>query len=273
MIESLSMRDNVVFLARNRCDWGGFGHVEASLKGLRALEDKGARFDYVILLTGQDYPIKSNSYIQEFLGAHWGYSYIDFFPLPHKQWPGNGGLDRLLHWHFILGGHHFECPIASPWRYHHLNLIWNRLITVIPAKRKWPEKVLPYGGSSYWCLSRECIEYILQYVQANEWWIRYFKHAWVPDELFFQTILLNSPYRDRLVNDNLRFIQWTNRQPSPDILTAKDFPSFSTTAKLFARKFDATIDASVLDMIDSQFLREASACNEESMCCSPGVKM
>jgi hypothetical protein len=71
----------------------------------------------------------------------------------------------------------------------------------------------------------------------------------IPDELFFQTIVLHSPFADTVVNDNLRYIDWS-RRPAPAILHAQDFPSLIGSGKLFARKFDANVDARILDMLD-----------------------
>ena len=48
----------VHFLARLRTHWGGFGLVEATLRGIEHLV-RASNVDYVFLLTGQDYPLRS----------------------------------------------------------------------------------------------------------------------------------------------------------------------------------------------------------------------
>ena len=228
----LARRPNVVFLARHRCGWGDFGHVAASLKGLQALVDGMVPFDCAVLLTGQDYPIKSNAHIHEFLAKGAGRSYLEHFPLPHPEWPGHGGLDRIRHWHLFPFGRHVE----------------------LSASRALPKGWVPFGGSSYWCLSRECVEYVVQFVRRNPGIVRYFRRTWVPDELFFQTLLLNSPLKDRLVNDNLRYIQWTGGTPSPEILSLAAYESLARSDKLFARKFDGSAAPGILERIDGNLL-------------------
>jgi hypothetical protein len=85
--------------------------------------------------------------------------------------------------------------------------------------------------------------------------VRFFKYVDVPDEIFFQTVLLNSPYRDIIVNDNLRHIDWKDPTAgSPAVLTRSDFPALAESPKLFARKFDVRVDAGILDMIDERLL-------------------
>ncbi len=60
MVRGLGRLPNVHFLKRHTCYWGGFGHVAATLEGIKSITRPGSEFDYVILLTGQDYPIKTN---------------------------------------------------------------------------------------------------------------------------------------------------------------------------------------------------------------------
>ena len=43
---------NVHFLSRHACHWGAFGHVEATIKGIHAIFERGTTPDYTILLTG-----------------------------------------------------------------------------------------------------------------------------------------------------------------------------------------------------------------------------
>ncbi|NGY93813.1 beta-1,6-N-acetylglucosaminyltransferase [Bacillus megaterium] len=40
----------------------------------------------------------------------------------------------------------------------------------------------------------------------------YFKYVLIPDEIFFQTILLNSKFKDEIINDNLTYINWEINQ-------------------------------------------------------------
>ena len=83
----------------------------------------------------------------------------------------------------------------------------------------------------------------------------FFRRVLIPDELFFQTILLNSPLRDRIVNDNLRYMDWSRPNvPLPAVLGTGDLPQLQQSPALFARKFDVTVDSAILDMIDERIL-------------------
>lgn len=231
--EALAGLDRVHLLESHDSPYGGFGHVRATLKGLAAAERLDVAFDYVILLTGQDYPIKPAAERAVRLGAAGGRSFLAHTALPNPGWHG-GGRDRVERWHVRVGERHVRFP--------------NRFAPV-PLRRRIPGGLRPFGGSAYWCLSREAAAYVLRFVREHRRFVRYFRTVDVPDEVFFHTILLNSPLRDGLVNDNLRYIDWS-RLPAPAILGVDDFDAIIRSNALFARKFDVTVDPAVLDLLD-----------------------
>jgi hypothetical protein len=99
-------------------------------------------------------------------------------------------------------------------------------------------------------LTADAVRYVLQYLGDHPEVVRFFEHTWAPDELIFQTILYNSPFRSSLVNDNLRYIDWSEAQASPKVLTEEDFDLLAASGKLFARKFDLSRFPAVIDKID-----------------------
>lgn len=239
MVTSLARFDNVYFLRRHRCDYGGFGHVRATMTGIDELVRRRVAFDYVTLLTGQDYPIKSNEQIAEFFQKHQGASFIDYFPLPTDGWEG-GGLDRIESWHVRVRGRRVRIRGRPRLR----------------LTRRFPAGLRPFGGSSYWSMSRECSEWVYEFLRRRPSYIRFFKYVDVPDEMFFQTIVLNSPLRATLVNDDLRYLEWRNPALAggPAVLGKDDLGKLARSPKLFARKFDITQDRDILDLIDSRIL-------------------
>jgi Core-2/I-Branching enzyme len=236
MVAPLSTLPNVRFLERHSCPYGGFGHVRATLKGIAELFQRRAEFDYAILLTGQDYPIKSNGAIAEFFRAHGGSSFMSYFPLPTTEWD-RGGMDRIEAWHIRTLSRRVRFPRTPSTRF----------------RRRFPAALRPFGGSSYWCLSRRCIEYVRAFVDRERSYVRFFKFVDVPDELFFQTIIMNSPLAEEVVNDDLRYMEWRNPAVAggPTVLGKDDFDKLRRSPKLFARKFDLTYDDEILDLLDA----------------------
>ena len=87
-------------------------------------------------------------------------------------------------------------------------------------------------------------------IKINHRLKNYFKTVFAVDEVFFQTILVNSPYKDTLVNYNLRYIE-LDAQRRPINLTMADADKLTKTEALFARKFDRAVSTEVLDYLDS----------------------
>ncbi|KYC41555.1 hypothetical protein WA1_16010 [Scytonema hofmannii PCC 7110] len=237
-IEKLKHFSNIYFLKRYKTHWGDFNIVNATLEGIQQIFKLHLNFDYSVLLSGQDYPIKPVNEFKKFLKDNQGKEFIDFFSLYSKnKWVKELGhypaLKRINVWHFRFRGNHFH----------------------IPLKRKFPYGFEPYGGSQWWCLSKECLNYINQFVQSNSQFVNYFKYTYVPDEIFFQTIILNSQFKDRTINNNYRYIDWSKHNPTPPgILEEDDFDKLFKASHFFARKFDIVINSKILNLIDEKIL-------------------
>jgi hypothetical protein len=148
--------------------------------------------------------------------------------LPWEPWGSQGGLERIEDWHLIT---------------------YRRLHLALPLRRRLPGGLWPYGGSAYWCLERTLVHFVHGYLHENPDYVRFFEHVFVPDELFFQTIIMNSELRDTVENDDLRYLDWS-REPAPVVFTRDDLPALLDSGQLFARKFDETVDSAVLDALD-----------------------
>jgi hypothetical protein len=221
---------NVYILPRRKCYWGDFSVVEAALDGLRALLARKIAFDHATLLSGQDYPIKGNEEIARFFGTHVRTSFMSYCEIPCPGWGREGGLERVRNFYARFGRHRIA----------------------IPVRRRFPEGFSAFGRSAWWSLSRESADYVLSFLEMNRPFVRFFRHVGVPDELFFQTVLVNSPLRETIENENLRFVDWSPgpAHGHPKILTTGDLEALVESPKLFARKFDVEEDAAVLDALD-----------------------
>lgn len=220
---------NVTILPSYVCHWGLFGHVEASLEGLNWFA--GTQAEHAVLLTGQCYPIKPLPVIEAAISGLGGNSVIEIAAFPKAEWLAgdDGGYKRIDRF----------------W------IKWPRQVRPEPFKlwrRQLPYGLHPYGGGSYWCLSRQAVEYVVQFIAGHPRFVDYCRTVFVPDEMFFQTILGNSPLRDRLVNSLIHYTDWSKGGASPAVLGAAELPAVLASDYWFARKFD---DTAVLDAIDT----------------------
>lgn len=219
-------------------NWGGYNMVAATLELMRAAISQ--KRGYLILLSGQDLPIRSNDQIRHFYKDNYGKQYIDYSPLPSSSWALNGGLDRISYYWFVdqvgkdASFKLYECQVRAGF------------------KRPFFSGLVPYGGSQWWSLTMDCAGYILDFVRANKVFDDFMRYCLIPDELYFQNILLNSPFCSSVVDDNLRYIDWQSGPESPRILRSDDFPKMMVSECLFARKFDMTVDSEIYSLIRNE---------------------
>lgn len=250
MADPLADLSNVQFLDRHACHWGDFGHVRATIKGLRAVVASNRPFDYVVLLTGQDYPLKSSAEIAATLRASGGKVYMRCDQIPNENWD-NGGMDRIENWHFHIGGRSLSFP-GTPFPRAWMNTAWSWPARSFRIRRTFPAGIQPYGGSSYWIMPAQCAGYVDAFVRDNPDFVSFFKYVHVPDEIFFHTIVMNSSFSDLVVTDNPHYVDWSKGESHPKVLTTEDFEKLMQSEKLFARKFDPEVDIRILERIDQR---------------------
>lgn len=124
-----------------------------------------------------------------------------------------------------------------------------------------PAGLKPCGGSQWWCLSREALEYLSGFLDNNPKVLRFFKGVPIPDEMSFQTLLHSSPFQQAVVSDDLHYVDFDRPNPTyPRILDKTDVDRLRASAKLFARKFDIARGAGIFDLIDREFLSAPRIC-------------
>jgi hypothetical protein len=72
----------------------------------------------------------------------------------------------------------------------------------------------------------EVCVYILDFVESHPKYVRYFQNTFIPEEMFFHTILGNSIYKDKL-QGNLLFTDWSNGGAHPAVIGDHHLDIFS----------------------------------------------
>jgi core-2/I-Branching enzyme len=107
-----------------------------------------------------------------------------------------------------------------------------------------------YGGATWWSLTTACCNYVLDYIKANPSFLKGFNYTFCAEELFFQTIILNSPFKDKVVNNNMRLIIWEMRNGNiPANLDESDLETILKSDKLFARRFEYPVSKPLLEQL------------------------
>jgi len=248
--QALENRPNVVFIPRIPVYWGDFSIMQVEFNAMALIRRNGYEYDFAILLSGAHYPIKTKEKISEYFQNKKGSIFLEYRALPtdssHTWSIEDGGMRRILYWHITR---HLW---LETFIYRFIFPVLKKLMLESLLKRKYKLGLKPYGHSQWWCLDKAAIDYILDFADKNKEIISFFKHSHVPDEMMIQIILLNSPHKDRVINDNLVHIKWPAQagSKSPCILSCNDISTLVRSDKLFARKFDQKADPGLFDEID-----------------------
>lgn len=255
--------------------------IYATVECMENLISKKIPFAHAVLLSGQHYPIKPNKEILNFLEENKEKSFMSYSrKAPYYEDTAEMPKENLRGWdkrigrfNFWIFDRYFTFPLdfdrcigkigiflkkLSPELYYFLkkkikNFKIPRRVLVI---RKFPKGFIPYFGSQWWILSKRDTEYILEFIKRNKAFTRFFRYALAPDEFFFQTIFINSPHKNNVINDNLSHIEWPKKflSPSPIILTKDDFIKLEKSKALFARKLDIEKCPEIFNLIDKKLL-------------------
>ena len=226
----------VYFIQRRvKVYWGAFSMVQATLNGFAQILSSGIEYGYVNLLSGQDYPLQPTEAIHAFFSQNPGKAFMEYYPV-NEVW--TEAIPRITHYHlanFTFAGRY----AVERWM--------NKLL----PQRKLPYHLIAVGRSQWFSIANEQVRFIMDFVKSHPRYVSFFKLSWAPDELFFQTILYNSIHAASMVNDNLRYVDWSDKKPSPKTFTIEDLVSLKTSGKLYGRKFNMKLDHAVLDRLDA----------------------
>jgi len=252
--------NNKIYFIKDRVNvsWGGFSIVKSTLK-LLSKSTSSYKFDYYILISGQCLPIKSEKELRDKLKDNEGFSSLQVKNKIMRQDKDNYMykfyypvfFDELC----FIKSDRIKIGRKKPY-VKKMIVCWVRKIyKLIKIKRKIPKDIEPHFGSQWWILHKDHVKYVLDFIRKRPDVLKYFKHTWAPDELFFQSILMSSPLKEMIINKSLWYIDWNTNGP-PKTLTMDDFDEIVNSDKFFARKFDSLVDSEIIERISEKVLSE-----------------
>ncbi|MFV0197387.1 beta-1,6-N-acetylglucosaminyltransferase [Empedobacter falsenii] len=212
-------------IVKNRINinWGEFSQVEATLSSLKQINEEQTDYSHIILISGQDFPLKSNREIDEFLNLNLNENYIQYFLIPKE------GKFANYQWRYTR--RHY------PKNEKFLRKINNVLIRMgifnIDGRKLLPNYKY-YSGSQWWILTKDAIEYVLK--ESTPKMLNYFKYVFCSDEMYFQILLLNSDKKFSITNDTLKFMKWEEFNHPKDLDINELDEIFNSPKNLFCRK-------------------------------------
>ena len=218
-------------------EWGHGSQLAAVLRCLRWVRER-ADFDWLVLLSGQDYPVRP---VPEIEGSLTGTdAFIEAAPVAPLRFR-RGQEDEFarryrFRWRPASARAAALAAKADPLL--HVRRLPSGTFVGLPANPPLP----PFHGSDWFTLSRPAVDAL---IEARPDVVDHFLHTIVPTEAFAQTVLANSPLR--INGDNRRYVRFEGTAANPRVLTLADLDAALASGADFARKFD---DPAVLDEID-----------------------
>lgn len=229
------------FFIENRivCKWGTFSLIEATIEIFKSitsfmdLHNKKADY-HSVLLSGEDYPIKSNVEIHNTLKKNIKHSFINYWKLPYAKW-WDGGLYRFDSLYY------FNFQNKSLNKYTNKIIKSLKLFHLIPnnrIKKSFPNFNI-YGSSQWLILNKLMLNSLLIILEEQKKMKSIFRYTLAPDETYFSSLLLNySKEKENIINRNLTFVKFIGNNSSPEYLNIQDIKNLKNSNYLFARKFD-----------------------------------
>lgn len=230
-----------VYILKNRISvtWGDYSQIECELRLLEAAVPKN--YSYYHLLSGVDLPIKPQNVI------------YDFFESSQMQ--------------FV----HFDSEILNEFFLKRVNKYWlikgrnksffqkaiNRVLLTLqfPINRVKKSGLNYQKGANWFSITNGFAQYLVLNRAVIE---KTFKYTLCGDEMFLQTLIMCSPYKDEIylkkTSDDYHSIQreidW--KRGNPYVFQKEDFEYLNSSELMFARKFSWNVDSEIVCMLLEQ---------------------
>lgn len=257
-------KENIYFLEdRFDCIWGDFSQVLVTISMFKLVVDHNyddnAR---IILLSGQDYVIKSKDYINNFLEENVDVNFINVVSLSQFS---KYQLRSLKAIKVNLSSKRADFVMISI--YHYKNIIKNILqrklgfqeLKLLFKSKKMPLEMTPFRGSNWVSFNNKTMQKILSFYAKNKYEMDlFFKNTLSADEIFFQTIIMHLKKDDSSIKilPSLTYDNWIRVGVDlPVTFKEEDLNELKQQSynKLFARKFDEKMDKNILDELDKLY--------------------
>lgn len=241
---SLCKYSRVVFTPeRINVTWGDFSQTLTEITLLKTVmqhENKDKPYKYLHLISGVDLPIKSNDYIHNFFCENEGKEFIHYTDNEVSQL----SLNRLQYYHFFRGKRNTFTKILSQ--------AVLRIEKIFGVNRLKGKGIKVQKGCNWFSITGDFAHYV---VDSLDKYKDIFKYSYCCDEVFIQTIFVNSPFVDNLYmpdcNNNheacMRLIDW--ERGNPYVFKCEDFELIKNSPCIFARKFDVKTDRKIIDLV------------------------
>lgn len=244
--EAVKGIDNVHFITeRESVHHCGISHLYALIKMFKESMDSPNNYDYFHIISGQDYPLRSNEQFDDFFeGTNSSFMWVDHHLTKIQKF-------KYQYW-------------SRAWHPNNTSTKWAKIcnklhLSVIPFIFYRRREIPNYsGGWDWFTWNRKVMNYVMSQFDQSPEFIKRFSHTVCPTEHIFHTILNNKS--EELEIDTwspLRYVSWVPQRKLenyylPYNLSEQDFERVIDSKAFFCRKVDENESSTLMDMIDCQ---------------------
>lgn len=239
------VHSNVYFVNRQNVVWGHYSLIECELS-LFAEAVNRKEYQYLHLVSGVDFPIKSQEYIHKFFECNKGKEFIHFDDATFPE----VDLEKIQCYYFLqkyVGNRKKDSSF--------LYCIQRAMIHMqkgMKFDRHKRKKMQFYKGANWVSITGKFAKYVVEHKEEIR---NMYRYSMCCDEVFLQTMCMNSEFRDNLYDKSfcndyrmcMRYIDWN--RGGPYIFRTEDYDELMKADALFARKFDWDLDREIINKI------------------------
>ena len=239
-IYKVAKKSRITFINRRSVTWGGYSQIQLELDLLKASTE--TFHDYYHFISGVDFPIKDKIFIDDFFIKNYGMEFIHY-----------DDFDSSCDIKYRINQYHLNQEKIGRTK-GFLKLLDNVYVNIqkLCGVSRMKKYNLEYKkGANWFSITHECALFILENEQMIK---KMFSKSICADELFVQTIVYNSKFKERLYvkketnkYSNMRYVDW--KRGNPYIFKKEDYDELISNENIFARKFSSNIDIDIINML------------------------
>lgn len=244
-------KSSIYFINRTSINWGGYSQIQCEIELLKAATKR--TYSYYHLLSGVDFPLKNQNEIHNFFEKNHGKEFVHF----DRKSIQKSTLTRIEFYYFFQDIVFFSKNKWTGFIRRKINSFFIYIQKKIKINRLISNDITYMKGANWFSITNEFATYV---VSKENWISKTFRNTLCADEMFLQTLLYNSKFKNNLYfkklnNDYLsimRYIDW--EKGNPYTWRAEDFNILKESPYLFARKFSSRIDSKIIDDLKNYLL-------------------
>lgn len=251
--QKIPKKSKMFFTDRISITWGDFSQVKAEMILLEAAvknENDENKYSYFHLLSGVDLPIKTNDEIHKFFNENSGKEFIHF----SENQPSASAVSRIRYYHLFRKKRNTFYKILAQ--------IALKAQKICGVNRLKKNNLIVQKGTNWFSITDAFAKYLVSKSSEIE---RVFNYSYCCDEVFLQTMFVNSPFKNNLYmpdcNNNqlacARYIDW--ERGNPYTFRINDFNDIISSEAMFARKFSMETDSQIIFKIRDYIGEKANA--------------